>query len=127
MRRRQRDRGAAAVEFAIVLPLLVALTLGIIAFGWAFHIQTVLDNAARDGVRIAALDTSAARLTNAQQAAIDSASPSIALDADQISITPATCSAGQNVEVAITVADMPMLGGIGTITLTGRGTMRCQG
>ncbi len=33
------ERGAAAVEFALVLPLLVALVLGIVDFGRAYNQQ----------------------------------------------------------------------------------------
>lgn len=124
---RRRDRGAAAVEFAIILPVLVALTLGILAFGYAFHVQTVLDNAARQGVRVAALTTGSTRIQAAQQAAIDSAAPTIALTRTQIVVTPATCSGGADARVTITVPRLPLLGGIGTIGLTGTGTMRCQG
>jgi len=122
-----RDRGAAAVEFAIILPLLLALTLGILAFGYAFHVQTVLDNAARDAVRIAALETGTSRISAARQTAIDSAAPTIALQASQIRVTPTSCTTGGNARVTITVVDMPLLGGIGAITLTGTGTMRCNG
>ncbi|MFC7431454.1 MULTISPECIES: TadE family protein [unclassified Agrococcus] len=125
--RGRRDRGAAAVEFAIILPLLAALTLGILAFGHAFHVQTVLDNAAREGVRVAALTTGSTRIAAAQQAAIDSASPSIALTRSQVVVTPATCAGGANARVTITVPQLPLLGGIGTIRLSGTGTMRCQG
>ncbi|MCT1433984.1 pilus assembly protein, partial [Dietzia maris] len=50
-----RDRGAAAVEFALVLPILLLLVLGILEFGRAYHVQTILSNAARDGVRVMAL------------------------------------------------------------------------
>ena len=45
--RRDRERGAALVEFAIVFPLLVLLLSGIIDFGMAFSNL----NAARQGVR----------------------------------------------------------------------------
>jgi Flp pilus assembly protein TadG len=50
-----RDRGAAAVEFALVVPILLTLVIGIIEFGRAYNIQTTLSNAARDGVRVMAL------------------------------------------------------------------------
>ena len=45
------DRGAAAVEFALVLPILLLLLGGIIDFGFAFNTQISLTHAAREGVR----------------------------------------------------------------------------
>ena len=47
------ERGAAAVEFAILLPLLVALLFGFIQFGLAFNTKIQTTNAAREGARIA--------------------------------------------------------------------------
>jgi Flp pilus assembly protein TadG len=128
---RKKDRGAAAVEFALVLPLLFALTLGIIAFGHAFHVQTVLDNAARVGVRVLALQDGPNPPAAARQAAIDSARPSVTLRADQITATPTTCTTTVatpvNARVTITLKNFELLGGLGRITLTGTGTMRCNG
>jgi Flp pilus assembly pilin Flp len=49
------ERGAAAVEFAILLPLLLMLVLGTIEFGRAYNAQITLTNAARDGVRVMAI------------------------------------------------------------------------
>jgi Flp pilus assembly pilin Flp len=49
------DSGAAAVEFAIILPLLVLILGGIIDFGFAFNAQISLTHAAREGVRVEAL------------------------------------------------------------------------
>jgi hypothetical protein len=49
--------GAAAVEFAFVLPLLVLLVGGIIDFGFAFNAQVGLAHAAREGVRVESLQT----------------------------------------------------------------------
>jgi len=53
MNRKQR-RGVAAVEFAIVLPIFVIMTLGMIELGRAVNIQQTLTNASREGARIAA-------------------------------------------------------------------------
>lgn len=127
---RPRDRGAVAVEFAIVLPVLVALVLGIIAFGHAFHIQSVLSNAARDAVRIVALDQGDDPAATAREAAIAVASTSIELTESQIGITPASCSAAGPATRTATVTityPLELLGGIGDVTLTGKGTMRCNG
>ena len=52
--RRQR-RGAALVELAIAMPLLLLLLLGIIEFGMIMHAQVMLDQGAREGARTAAL------------------------------------------------------------------------
>ncbi len=52
-----RKRGAAIVEFAVVLPLLLLLLFGIVEFGWLFMVRQTLVNAAREGCRIAVLST----------------------------------------------------------------------
>lgn len=44
-------RGAAAVEMAIILPLLLAITFGLIEFGLLMYNQQVITNAAREGAR----------------------------------------------------------------------------
>ena len=52
MRRLLRDeRASALVEFALVVPLLLALVLGIIEFGRAWNIDHVITDAAREGAR----------------------------------------------------------------------------
>ncbi|GAA4106103.1 TadE/TadG family type IV pilus assembly protein [Enteractinococcus coprophilus] len=129
-----RDHGASAVEFALVAPLLIALLLGILAFGHAFHVQSVLSNAARDAVRVVSL-ANATHETDAhsaaRQTAITSAQPSVSLKNDHINITPDACGAADNLtsETATVTITYPLelLGGIGNITLTGKGTMRCNG
>jgi Flp pilus assembly protein TadG len=50
------DRGAALVEFALVLPLLVVLIFGIMESGWLFAQLTETRNAAREGARLAVVD-----------------------------------------------------------------------
>lgn len=53
-----RARAAAVVEFAVVLPLLLTILFGIIEYGWVFMVRQTLQTAAREGARIAVLQTS---------------------------------------------------------------------
>ena len=57
----QDQRGAAAVEFAIVASLFFMLVFGIIDFGFAFHSWNNAVNAAREGARNAAVDSNVER------------------------------------------------------------------
>jgi len=61
----QRRRGAAVVEFAVVLPLLLTILFGIIEYGWVFMCRQTLQTAAREGCRIAVLQTETAPYTEA--------------------------------------------------------------
>lgn len=49
-------RGAVAVEFAVVAPILVAIVFGMIELGRTFEVQNLLDVAAREGARFASID-----------------------------------------------------------------------
>ncbi|HXY09876.1 MAG TPA: TadE/TadG family type IV pilus assembly protein [Terriglobales bacterium] len=46
--------GASIVEFAVALPLLIVLVVGIFDFGAAFNLKQQLNNAARQGARFGA-------------------------------------------------------------------------
>ena len=59
-RTRRTERGAAAVEMALVAPLLLALVFGIISFGTAYNTKISLTAGVREGARLIALgDTNA--------------------------------------------------------------------
>ncbi|MBI5441579.1 MAG: pilus assembly protein [Deltaproteobacteria bacterium] len=47
----RREKGAALVEFGLVLPLLLLILLGTIEFGLLLYNRQVLTNAAREGAR----------------------------------------------------------------------------
>jgi Flp pilus assembly protein TadG len=53
---RRGERGAAAVEFALVLPVLLMIVLGAIDWGWYFYVRQVVTNAAREGARAGAVN-----------------------------------------------------------------------
>jgi Flp pilus assembly protein TadG len=50
---RRSESGVALIEFAFVLPILLVLAMGMLDFGRAFHMKSVLDQAAREGARVA--------------------------------------------------------------------------
>ena len=123
------ERGATAVEFALIVPLLIVLVLGIAEFGRAFQVQATLSAAAREGVRVMALQNDPAAAKAAVRDAATSLSPSIT-DA-QISISPSTCpTTGGTTYVRLTINySSPFLTdffGDG-VDLTGTGVMRCNG
>ena len=131
MRTRLRDEhGASAVEFAMIVPLLLVLVLGIAEFGHAFQVQGTLSAAAREGARVMALQNDPA----AARAAVRDAAPTLdpAVTNAQITVTPAACPATSTprANVRVTIAyPLPFLTGFfgADIDLTGTGVMRCNG
>lgn len=84
LRARRAEDGAAAVEFALVAPLLIILVFGIIAFGILFAQKLALGNAARQAARYGVVaDRTCADLT--AEAKDDSST--IAMDGAQAQVT----------------------------------------
>lgn len=50
--------GAAAVEFAVVAPIFIALLMGVLEYGRAVQVKQVLTNASREGARVLTLQES---------------------------------------------------------------------
>jgi Flp pilus assembly protein TadG len=67
--RERSERGAAAVEFALVMPLLFLLVFGIIEFGFIFNKELSVTHSAREGVRVYALNGDAAGAITAARSA----------------------------------------------------------
>jgi Flp pilus assembly protein TadG len=67
---RSNERGAAAVEFALVAPLLLVLVFGIIDFGMLMNTKTVIANAAREGARDGSISHSVAVIDSSVDAAL---------------------------------------------------------
>jgi len=127
------DRGATAVEFALLLPLLLLIVMGIIDFGRMLNAQQTLTQAAREGARLVALGQP--NVTGRTQAAATGLSPvGVAVQ----SSCPVGAGAGSNgtVQTSYTFQFTPGLGYLvglfggtglsGTTTLTARGVMPCE-
>ena len=127
-----RDRGAAAVEFALLLPILLFLIFGIIDFGRALNAQVTLTQAAREGARLASLGES--NVVSGTQTAATGLSPVTVT----VTSCPVNAAAGVNAVVKASYsftfitpinAISRLLGGSGfgsTITLSATGVMPCE-
>jgi Flp pilus assembly protein TadG len=134
---RQDERGAAAVEFALVAPLLLLMVLGIAEFGRAYHVQTTLSQAAREGVRVMVLQNDPAAAVAATTEAAEKAGASTQILTNMtVKVEPSDCeSSGTTAETAtVTVIYWlpfisklfdPLFGP--EVELTGTGVMRCNG
>jgi Flp pilus assembly protein TadG len=58
MKRYRNQRGAALVEAAITVPIILLISVGIFEFGRAYQTWQVLTNAAREGARVAVIEGS---------------------------------------------------------------------
>lgn len=121
-------RAAAAVEFAIVAPLLVMLVLGMIEFGRMLMVQQILTNAAREGARKAVLPGATDSMV---ETTIDDYLGNADISGFSRSISPSTTSAagGTSIEVTVSVpySDVtwvPVASFLGDKTLTAKCTMR---
>ena len=127
-RDRLRERGAAAVEFALILPVLLILVGGVIDFGRLYYTQIQLANAARDGVRLAALG---ATYTTAQiQGRVVTAASPLTVVTGGVTVT-ACSGAGSSAVVTVVPATafswtvLGMVPGIPLPSLQGKATMTC--
>ena len=72
--RTRRESGVALIEAAFVLPILLVLCIGMLDFGRAFHMKSLLDQAAREGVRVAVVTSPDPDIVAARVASVLAAS-----------------------------------------------------
>jgi Flp pilus assembly protein TadG len=58
------EHGVVAVEFALVMPILLLLVFGVVEFGFMLNRDMVIGNASRDGARVASLNGSYTEITD---------------------------------------------------------------
>jgi Flp pilus assembly protein TadG len=116
-RRRSAAGGGAAIEFALILPLFLAILFGIIDYGWYFYQRYALVAAIRDGVRYGATFSDSSAWNSAQsQATTDLkvvGSPINYLDVTWGPATPYSWLASPSVELVTLSGSMafkPLIG-----------------
>ncbi|MFJ6001421.1 TadE/TadG family type IV pilus assembly protein [Arthrobacter sp. NPDC092385] len=127
----RNERGAAAVELALLLPILLLLLLGIMEFGRAFNAQATLTGAAREGVRVMSISRSPSEARASAIVAGGSLNPALTAPNIAISVPEATsanpCPSGSTATVTITYTLGSLTGIAGPFGLTGKGVMLCGG
>ncbi len=124
----RRERGAGAVEFALVFPVLMILVLGIIEFSHLYNVQISLSGAARETARTMAIEDDPDLARTAGINAAPSLNP--ALSSGQIAITPSSCedNPGAQVQVSISYGATLLTGLLpNPISISATGAMRCGG
>jgi len=126
----RRARAAAVVEFAVVLPLLLTILFGIIEYGWVFMVRQTLQTAAREGVRVAILQTSVEPYAAVLSRVTEVMGPT-GLSSYEVTMTHATAGdPTETVEITIPYNDVSLMGGFfGTHSydLGGNCSMRKEG
>lgn len=140
MRRRQRSRGQALVEFALALPIFLMLMMAVFDLGRAIYMYNGVAQAARELARVTSVypGTPGALGSTPQTAAVLATQKALipalgnptftCVDIDGSSITE-TCVAGMQVKVVIIAPYSPVTPGlslVGTLNLASSSTFSIQ-
>ena len=144
-KRQHEERGASAVEFALVVPFLMLIVFGIIVYGMVFAQSLSLSNSARQAARSGVISgTTCAQITSlAHDAAgtigMSGAATSVTINRGTSSPGTAACggggstqpcksqAVGTNIYVTLSYNTDPIVPFIPVpSTLTGTGVYRCE-
>lgn len=129
MRTKPDERGAAAVEFALILIPFLTLILALVDLGWVFNQQLAVTSAARQAVR----DYAVLQQENPSSAVSTAEANAQDLVTGTLSFSWTYCSATPGAQASVTVSTplTDLTGWLGAIapsaTQQATGTMRCGG
>ena len=132
LRRAPADRGAAAAEFALIMPVLLLLVAGVNQFGIMYSQYQVLQGAAREGARCASVQQYDYTTCTVAGAVEDAALSYVLSETPEQDIACTDETLGDNVTVSWDQEiDTGVLGTLvppvpDTITTTISGTFRCE-
>ncbi len=140
------ERGATAIEFALILPLLLLLIIGLVDFGRMGFVQVSVTSASREGARLSSLDSTGTGTTATIASYVQTAAPNAAkvsqLDgAGTLTVSVTQCSGSQSSENTSVTAStnfkwllpvglLSLVSSSGStlsnFTISSTGTMRCM-
>ncbi|MCA9173296.1 MAG: pilus assembly protein [Planctomycetales bacterium] len=128
---RSERRGTAAVEFALVAPILLLVVMATVEFGRGMLVKQVLTNASRVAAREASLpnSTSAEVTTSATNYALSSGVSGVTVTVDP---SPTVATAGDSITVSVSVnfddvSWLPSAWFLGGVNLQASSVMRKEG
>jgi Flp pilus assembly protein TadG len=132
VKRPRRDSGEALIEIALVLPILLVLSMGMLDFGRAFHAKNILDAAAREGCRVAVVTAPDEAIVKTRVATVCSSG---GITPTRTTVSPVGEDRMVTVEVNarftfVTPGLFALFGSLADptgINMTGRSTMRKEG
>ncbi|GGO87559.1 hypothetical protein GCM10011584_12480 [Nocardioides phosphati] len=104
---RRDEKGAAALEFALVLPMLLLIVFAIISYAYMFSIRQALTQAAAEGARAAAVASTSqasAQATAAVNAALSGYSMTCGTKGLTCTPTSTTCGTAACMRVTVSFA-----------------------
>jgi Flp pilus assembly protein TadG len=102
IRRARDEAGQSLAEFAILLPLLLFVLIGVFEFGRAWNVYQVVVNAAREGGRVAALPTGFAN-ADSVEARVETYLGSASVDTDAAVVDHDNVEGGTGTLATVTV------------------------
>ena len=128
----RQTRGAAIIEFALVVPILFLLVWGIISFSRAYQRLNALSSSLREGARVASTMDSVVSLGSRRtqvRTHIRTFSSAFGFPVDTALVT---VDASSGVDVRVHVVNYPIfsglsfVGGLSSITVSREAVFRCE-
>ena len=121
------EKGASAVEFALILPILVILVFGIVQCGIAYNNYIALTHAAREGARLAAVNMDETESIEWFENRVRESAPSVTIES--IALSGQDGNIGDPVSVTVTGEvlniEIPLVGSW-PVQLTSTATLRLE-
>jgi len=133
--RRRADSGEALLEMALVLPILLVLSMGMLDFGRAFHAKSLVDQVSREGARVGVITGNTVADAQGRANAVLVAGGLVGAPPAVVVTDPATNSMTVTVTYNfqfVTPGLFALVGGLSgltggnTLPMTGRTTMRLE-